>query len=79
MENNDNLFVTIASFINMGEAELAKSLLDAFGVWCSIDNKNISSINPLANIAFGGIRLIVRREDAELAKEFLNKKQTYTE
>lgn len=76
---NTNSFTTIASYNSLPEAMVAKSLLEANGIWCATNNENISYLQTLAYMAFGGIKLTVRTEDAEIAKELLNNIETKSE
>jgi Putative prokaryotic signal transducing protein len=62
--------IQIRSFTNEMEAEIAKSALDAFGIECMISRDDCGGQRP--HLAFsGGIRLLVRADDAERAEEVL--------
>jgi hypothetical protein len=64
--------VTVASFANGFEANLAKGLLESNGVQAFLDNENTLNWSwPLA-VAVGGVKLQVADDDAYLAKEILD-------
>jgi hypothetical protein len=69
----------VSSFSDMTEAAVAKSALEAHGLWCSIQNKNITSLNMLEQNVYGGVRLVVRTDDLEAAKEVLDIKNIEAE
>lgn len=61
----------LLNFTYPSEAYIAKSHLDAEGIDCFITNENLLTINPLLSNAVGGVKLMVREEDYERAKEIL--------
>ncbi|HAP02112.1 MAG TPA: hypothetical protein DCQ93_09335 [Bacteroidetes bacterium] len=61
----------LLNFSYPGEAYIAKSHLEAEGIDCFITNENLLTINPLLSHAVGGVKLMVREEDYERAKEIL--------
>lgn len=63
---------TVASFRDLPLAELAKSKLESEGIPCFLANKNLIGINWLYSFALGGVRLQVRKDDAEIAEKILN-------
>lgn len=70
-EADSQEFVTIQSFTNEGEAYLAKGALEAFGIDCMISRDDCGGLRP--HLAFaGGLRLVVRAEDAQSAADVLN-------
>ncbi len=62
--------VTIRTFGNEFEANLAKSALDAFGIPAMLSHDDCGGQRPHLAIG-GGIRLLVRSGDAEEAQEVL--------
>ena len=63
--------VTVDSFTNELEANLAKGALEAFGIDCMIARDDCGGQRP--HLAFaGGLRLLVRADDAQRAREVLN-------
>ncbi|MFP5247574.1 MAG: hypothetical protein ACLGH0_12860 [Thermoanaerobaculia bacterium] len=64
--------VTVATFWYFGDAEMAKSALDAAGIDATIDDEEIVRVNWLNANAVGGVKLRVRQEDALRAGEVLN-------
>lgn len=63
--------VVVAAFSAATEAHLARARLEAAGVEAWIGNEHFSSVYPLAGVIAGGIKLMVREEDAVLAGEVL--------
>ena len=62
--------VQICSFTSEMEADIAKSALEAFGIECMISRDDCGGQRP--HLAFsGGIRLLVRAQDAQSAREVL--------
>ena len=67
----DSTFVTVAVFTYSAEAGIIKGRLDAEGVETFlVDNLTIDT-DPLVSNAIGGIKLKVRKEDEEKAREIL--------
>lgn len=63
--------VVIARFTTIGEAEVARSALRASGIEVDIADSNIIAMDWLASNALGGLKLVVRQEDAERAVQIL--------
>ena len=70
MKEND--LVTIAALTDVTLVHLLKSRLDVAGIQSFIADENTASMNWLYSGLIGGVKLIVRREDAEKAKEILD-------
>lgn len=58
----------LARFSTIGEAEIARSALDAAGIEVHIADENLIAIDWLASNALGGVKLLVRVEDRERAE-----------
>jgi len=67
--------VTIATFIDRAEAIIARSLLEAEGLFPLIPEAHTLSVLPHLIHAEGGYRLQVREEDAETARGILRDAQ----
>lgn len=63
--------VTIATYDNVFQAELAKSLLEENGIQTSLQNENMLSLYPSFAADLYGVRLQVSSEDKERALELL--------
>lgn len=63
--------IEIKSYLNYAEANLAKGMLEANGIDAELFDENIVQTVPLF-AAQRGIRLMVREEDVEDAKELLS-------
>jgi len=63
--------VTAAVFYNMHEADIAVGLLESCGVDCLLCDEHMYRVHPLATDVIGGVRVQVREQDLELAKELL--------
>jgi hypothetical protein len=63
--------VTVATFMTVQEAVMARGFLEANGVGVFMADEAMSRIASYLIPMTGGIRLQVRREDAETARELL--------
>ena len=63
--------VTAAVFYNLHEADIAVGLLESCGVDCLLCDEHMHRVHPLAADVIGGVRVQVREQDLELAKELL--------
>lgn len=61
----------VATYNSPVEANIARTRLEEHGIDCRLDDANILASHPLLGSAVGGIKLIVRKEDAEAAAEVL--------
>jgi hypothetical protein len=66
--------IAIRTFLSESEADIAKAALEAFGVECMLSHDDCGGQRPHLNLA-GGIRLLVRSNDAEQAEEVLSGSQ----
>lgn len=64
--------VTVASFLNLVEADLAKSRLEAEGITVFLAGEQAAQAMPYLFGAMGGIRLLVPRAEAEAALRILS-------
>jgi len=62
---------TAAVFYNLHEADIAVGLLESCGVDCLLCDEHMYRVHPLATDVIGGVRVQVREQDLELAKELL--------
>lgn len=63
--------VEVAVYFNTFEADIAKSKLEAFGVFCFIEDDSAMSTEWFGNSANSKLKLFVRTEDAKRAHEIL--------
>jgi len=70
---DDRDLVAIASFENLSEAEVAKSLLAAEGIAVVIRDQPLASLLPAVALANGGLTLLVAEDEAVRAREVLAK------
>lgn len=63
--------VTLKIFDNPIDAHILKTKLESEGISCYLFDENIVGINPLLNIAVGGIKLNVSPEDLDKALQVL--------
>lgn len=63
--------VMIARYRDSGEAMIAKSMLDSAGIECFLGDENLVRIDWFYSNLIGGIKLMVREEDAETARKLL--------
>ena len=66
-ERDEDDFVTVASYSEVGEAALAQSVLDGNGVDSFLSGEEANVLLPMS-----GARLQVRVSDVETARELLN-------
>jgi hypothetical protein len=63
--------VTVASFPDVAEAELAKERLELEGIRAFVIDAQTAGVMPFLTNAIGGVRVQVEPQDAERAKEIL--------
>jgi hypothetical protein len=63
--------ILVGRYRDSGEAMIAKSMLDSAGIECFLGDENIVRIDWLYSNLIGGIKLMVRQEDAETARSLL--------
>lgn len=68
MDNNTTKLVVIQDYDNVVQAEIAKSILDSAGIFCTLQGEYMSTI--YSPVAFP-TRLIVREEDLAEAEAVL--------
>ena len=64
--------VVVGSYSQIMDADFARMRLDTQGIESYLKNAHIASVNPLYTNAVGGIQLVVKEEDAPLAKQVIN-------
>lgn len=64
-------WVIIGKYNFVHEADLHAAILGTEDIECLIEDEHTLGWNPLCSVAFGGIDLKVRREDAERATQLL--------
>ena len=68
MDNNSTKLVVLQDFDNVMQAEIAKSILDSAGIFCTLHGEYMSAI--YTPVAFP-TRLMVREEDLAEAEAVL--------
>ena len=68
----DTDWVEIRSCTWMHEAEFFRSVLAAAGIESMIPNEYTLGVQPLYANMLGGLRVLVRRQDADRAREVLD-------
>jgi Putative prokaryotic signal transducing protein len=68
----DSNLVVVHSFNNRAEADLAKSALEAAGVDAMVQADDGGGMRPAMAWAGSGMQILVRAEDAEVAREILD-------
>ena len=63
--------VMVGRYRDSGEAMIAKSMLDSAGIECFLGDENLVRIDWFYSNLIGGIKLMVRAEDAETARKLL--------
>lgn len=68
---NDEKIIIYQSFDTYILANLAKTKLDAYGIPCFLTEENFTSLYPLRNDIFPGVRLHIFEKDQERVREVL--------
>lgn len=63
--------VPVASFENLSQAEMARTLLEAEGIEVVVQDRPLASLLPPVALANGGLALLVAPEELERAREVL--------
>jgi len=63
--------VMVGRYRDSGEAMIAKSMLDSAGIECFLGDENLVRLDWFYSNLIGGIKLMVREEDAETARKLL--------
>ena len=71
-EREDDDFVTVASYSEVGEAAVAQSVLDGAGIDSFLSGEEANILLPMS-----GARLQVRVSDVDTARELLNTVPTF--
>jgi Putative prokaryotic signal transducing protein len=71
-KTGDHGLVVIRDYLNKVEAELAQGALQAAGIHAIVSADDAGGTEP--TLWMGGVRLLVRAEDAEQAAEILGPK-----
>ena len=69
-------FVTIATYMDIPLAELARAKLESEGIYCFLQGKHHIGVNWLYSNALGGVRLQVRQEDEAVARKILEEDES---
>ncbi len=64
--------VAVRQFRDMPDALLAKGLLESAGIECFFGDDNIVRLDWFISNLVGGVKLLVKQEDAALAREILD-------
>lgn len=71
-KDNDIVLVTVATFPEAIEAHIYRSRLETEGIPSVIADENVVSNQPWHSIAYGGVKLRVRAQDQEKARDLIN-------
>jgi len=72
MESNAEKIIVYEAYDTVMQANLAKTKLDAYGIPCFLTEENFTSLYPIRNDIFPGVRLHVFEKDKERVKEVLS-------
>ena len=75
----DGEFVQVGAFTHLIDADLARARLEWHGIECYAFDESVVAVNWLYSRAVGGIKLKVRRADAERAIEILREEPAKVE
>jgi hypothetical protein len=76
-DNNDPNELVIAFAGNIVDVEFAKTLLDAEGIPCFVQNQNMGTLMPwvVSPAGLGAVQLVVRAGDAERVRPIIEDMQ----
>ena len=70
-ESKDPNLVCVASYPHQATAQTARIRLESYGISSALINETVSQVHPGAVFADGGVRVMVRKEDLDKAREAL--------
>lgn len=72
MEDSAEKIIVYEAYDTVMKANLAKTKLDAYGIPCFLTEENFTSLYPIRNDIFPGVRLHVFEKDKDRVKEVLS-------
>lgn len=72
MEDVNDKIIVFDAYDTVVAANLVKTKLDAFGIPCFLTDEYITSLYPIRNDIFPGIRLYIFQQDLQRAKEIMS-------
>ncbi len=69
---HDRALAVVASFENLSQAEVARTLLAAEGIEAVIRDQPLASLLPAVVLANGGVTLLVPEDQVDRAREALS-------
>jgi DNA-directed RNA polymerase subunit RPC12/RpoP len=72
MEESADRIIVFDAYDTVVAANLVKTKLDAFGIPCFLTDEYITSLYPIRNDIFPGIRLHIFEQDLQRAKEIMS-------
>jgi len=72
LETNPEAWVTVMRLISPAEIAIVQSVLESAGIPYFLTNENANRILGFEAAYFGGVRIQVKKQDAEAAREALN-------
>lgn len=76
---DSNGLVILTTFNHPNDAYVLKSRLEAEGIWTFLTNENLINTNWFYSFALGGVKLLVKEDDAERAAEILHQEAEATD
>ncbi|RZJ68526.1 MAG: DUF2007 domain-containing protein [Flavobacterium sp.] len=71
-------FSFLATYTYSSEAQIFKGLLESHGIEVFIRDNHTVDADPLVSNAVGGVKLFVRTEDLDMAKDILGEVRQYS-
>ncbi|MCW5911963.1 MAG: DUF2007 domain-containing protein [Cyclobacteriaceae bacterium] len=71
MEEVEDKIIVFDAYDTVVAANLAKTKLDAYGIPCFLTDEHITSLYPIRNDIFPGVRLHIFEQDLLRVKEIL--------
>jgi hypothetical protein len=63
--------ILVKTFNTPHEAHIFKMNLESYGIECFLRDENLVGLDPMYNIAIGGVKLYIHEEDRDKAIEIL--------
>lgn len=71
--SNNTDIVILNAYNNYVDAHIARGVLEEEGIHCWLQDENTLTIDPILTNAVGGIKVMVRKEDAQNAWDILER------
>ncbi|MBS1681204.1 MAG: DUF2007 domain-containing protein [Bacteroidetes bacterium] len=74
MTEPEEKIIVFRAYDTVIQANLAKTKLDAYGIPCFLTDENLTSLYPIRNDIFPGVRLHIFEKDKQQTEDLLSEK-----